>query len=485
MHRSGWIKGHQHERHCVLANAGVLSSAMRRGIWLITAIVVAALAAATGGSAGLAPGFAADLIFYNGTVLTMDPALPVAHAVAIRGDRILAVGSNYDVLLRSSDRHTRIVNLKGRTILPGFNDAHGHWIGDRHRPLPGSTAQDAIAEALSRGYTSISEHFVDEERLAELRALDATGELRLRVNAYLPVNFHENKFGLWFDGTYTPRQEFSDRLRIVGAKVFADRAAPFHMLLSEEHSDNPGYFGEDYWAPGELESIVAELHDKGWQIAMHTVGDGAHDRVLDAFEAALDGAPNSRFRHRIEHVMVVRNDQIQRIKRLGLIASIQLTFFQSDWLTGVHWPRLQSSLGPDRIGWAGRWRDLRDAGIRMIGSTDTPWFNEPFELAGPLEAVEMAVTKIGRNGDPPDTWLLAQRIQVDNALRMLTRHAAYATFDDKRKGTVTPGKYSDLVILGRNPLAVQPTELGEIPVLVTMVGGQTEFCAPAARSVCP
>jgi predicted amidohydrolase YtcJ len=433
----------------------------------------------------MAPGVAADLIFHNATVLTMDPAFPVAHAVAIRGRRILAVGSNYDVLLRLRDRDTRIVNLKGRTILPGFNDAHGHWIGDRDRPLPGSTAQDAIAEALSRGYTSISEHFVSEERLAELRALDATGELRLRVNGYLPVNFHEDKFGLWFDGTYTPRQEYSDRLRIAGAKVFADRTAPFRMLLSEEHSDNPGYFGEDYWTQDELTDIVTELHEKGWQIAIHTVGDGAHDRVLNAFEAALDGASNTRFRHRIEHVMVVRDDQIQRIKRLGLIASIQLTFFQSDWLTGSHWPRLQSSLGPDRIGWAGRWRDLRNAGIRMIGSTDTPWFNEEFGPASPLEAVEMAVTKIGRNGDPPDTWLLAQRIRVTDALRMLTRDAAYATFDERRKGTVTPGKYADLVILGHNPLAVHPTELSEIPVLVTMVGGLAEFCAPAAGSVCP
>jgi predicted amidohydrolase YtcJ len=412
----------------------------------------------------------------------MNPARPVAQAIAVRGERIMAVGSNR-VVLRLRSRGTRVVDLRGRTVMPGFNDSHGHWIGDREGPLPGSSAQDAIAEALSRGWTSISELFVNEDRLTELRGLDAAGELRLRVNGYLPVNFHEDKFGLWFDGAYTPRQEFSDRLRIAGAKVFADRAAPSAMLLSEPHSDNPGYLGEDYWTQQELTDVVTELDDKGWQVAIHTAGDGAHDRVLNAFASALAGDPN-RLRHRIEHAMVVRDDQIRRIRQLGLIASIQLTFFQSDWLTGAFWTGFEPALGPARIGWAGRWRDLLDAGVHVIGSTDTPWFAEDWVLGSPLESVEMAVTRIGRNGTQPAPWMLAQRITRLQALRLLTRDAAYGTLDEARKGTVTPGKWADLVILGRNPLAVPPTQISEIPVLTTMVGGSVEFCAPVAAALC-
>ncbi len=441
--------------------------------------VVAALLGGGTASAGTA---AADVIFHGGVVLTMNPARPVAQAIAVRGERIMAVGSNR-VVLRLRSRGTRVVDLRGRTVMPGFNDSHGHWIGDREGPLPGSSAQDAIAEALSRGWTSISELFVNEDRLTELRGLDAAGELRLRVNGYLPVNFHEDKFGLWFDGTYTPRQEFSSHLRIAGAKVFADRAAPSAMLLSAEHSDHPGYLGEDYWTQQELTDTVRALDDGGWQVAIHTAGDGAHDRVLNAFEAALGGGPNA-LRHRIEHVMVVRDDQIRRIKRLGLIASVQFTFFQSDWLTGSFWPTLEPALGPGRIGWAGRWRDLLDAGVRTVGSTDSPWFAEDYALASPLEAVEMAVTRIGHTGTTPAAWMLAQRIRVAEALRLLTRDAAYGTLDEMRKGSLIPGKYADLVILDRNPLAVPPTQIGEIPVLLTMVGGGTEFCARVAAALC-
>lgn len=449
----------------------------------ISLVLVTAAVAVLASGVGSAPGVSAEVILHGGIVLTMDPAQPIAQAVAVRGGRILAVGSNRHVL-RLRDRGTRVVDLHGRTVVPGFDDSHGHWIGDRDGPLPGSSARDAVAAALERGFTSISELFVNHDRLTELRELDAAGELHIRVNGYLPVNFHGDMFGLWFDGRYTPRQQFSDRLRIAGAKVFADRAAPSAMLLSEEHSDNPGYFGEDYWTQEELTEIVTELHDKGWQVAIHTAGDEAHDRVLNAFTAALAGRPNAP-RHRIEHAMVLRDDQVRRIRRLGLVASIQLTFFQSDWLTGSFWTGLEPALGPSRIGWAGRWRDLLDAGVRVIGSTDTPWFAEDWALGSPLEAVEMAVTRIGRTSTVPASWMLEQRITVYEALRLLTRDAAYGTFDERHKGTLTPGKWADLVILGANPLAVRPTQISEIPVLVTMVGGSPAFCAPVAASVCP
>ncbi len=134
------------------------------------------------------------VIDHNGVVRTMDDGRPQAEAVAIRNGRIVAVGDNEDVL-ELRNQGTRVVDLGG-TVLPGFIDSHAHWIGDGS--MVGYNADLAIEAALSRGWTSINEQFVNHERLDELRALDAAGRLRLRVNAYLPMNFEDEKFGHWF-----------------------------------------------------------------------------------------------------------------------------------------------------------------------------------------------------------------------------------------------------------------------------------------------
>ncbi len=444
------------------------------------ALVVVAVSTVTGDASAEPAG--ADLILYDGVVLTMDPARPLAQAIAIRGEHIVAVGSNRAVL-RGRERATRVVDLHGRTVLPGFNDSHAHWIGDRS--IAGiETPHEAISRALEGGWTSISELFVDQGRLDELVALDASGDLRLRVNAYLPVNFHDDKFGLWF-GSYTPRQEFSSKLRIAGAKLFVDRADPKQMLLSAPHSDQPGFYGHASWTQQELTDVVTELDDLGWQVAIHTAGDGAQDLVLNAFETALAGRSNARLRHRVEHAMVLRDDQIRRIARLGLIASFQLTFFNSDWLADSFWSGYEPALGPLRIGWAGRSRDLLNAGVRSIGGTDTPWYGEEGAAASALEAVELAVTRVGPAGIPPRPWMLSQRISVLQALRLLTSNAAYGTFDEDVKGTLTPGTYADLVVLARNPLVVPREAIGDIDILVTMVGGSAEYCAASAAALCP
>jgi Amidohydrolase family len=235
------------------------------------------------------------LVLRNANVLTMDPAHPEADAVAISGDTITFVGSEADALAAAPT--ATIVDVGGRVLLPGFNDAHCHRIGDR-REAGYDSAEAAIDAALAGGWTSITEMFVDEHRLNELRALDEAGTLRVRVNAYLPVNYLEQKFGVWF-GDYRPHQVISPRVRIGGVKLFADSAWSAKMYMTDPHMDQPGYRGEVYWAPDELTDLVRTLHDDGWQIATHTAGDAGHDLVLDAYAAALAGSDDLRHRHRI------------------------------------------------------------------------------------------------------------------------------------------------------------------------------------------
>ena len=141
--------------------------------------------------------------------------------------------------------------------------------------------------------------------------------------------------------------------------------------------------------------------------------------------------------------MVLRDDQIQRLAALGVVASIQFTWLTSDWLVLDDLRTVEATLGPDRIGWAGRWRDLLDAGVRVAGGTDTPWTR-----ATPLQAIHQAVTRVGISERPAAAeWMVRQAITVEEALRLLTIDAAYATSQEHIKGSIQPGRLADLVVL--------------------------------------
>jgi predicted amidohydrolase YtcJ len=419
------------------------------------------------------------IVFRNATVLTMDPAHSGADAVAIDGDVITAVGTEAEVMAVAPN--ATIVDAGGRVLMPGFNDAHCHRIGDRD--LAGyDSAETAIEAALAGGWTSITEMFVNADRLDELRALDEANKLRLRVNCYLPVNYLDQKFGVWF-GDYRPHQVVSPRVRIGGVKVFADSAWTTMMYMTEPHLDRPDVRGDVYWTPDELTKLVRSLHDDGWQVATHTAGDAAHDMVLDAYETALAGADNADHRHRIEHCMALRDDQIQRMRDLAILASFQLTWFSTDANM-----RAPTTLDPERLRWLGRWRDLLEAGVPAVASTDHPYDDlESVSVprGGALHAMGVAVTRVLDPNVEPLDWQAAQRLSVDQVLPLMTRAGAYATFEEDRKGTVTAGKLADLVILDDDPRTVASKELGRVNVLMTMIGGRAEYCAPGAEALCP
>lgn len=406
-----------------------------------------------------------DALLVNGRIVTMDPELPEAEAVAIRDGRIAAVGTVDEVLaLRTPDSF--VADLEGRTVLPGFIDSHAHWIGDRGHAGNGSPAE-AIDEALSHGWTSVSELFVSEARLAELCRLAADGELRLRVNAYLALSWQRDRFGDWYR-SYEPRQELGPRLRVGGVKLFVDSGDAGEEFLSEPHAHRPGERRQPFFDDGELRTLVGEAHRAGWQVAAHTMGDAAHDLVLDAYEHVLAGGPNDA-RHRIEHAAIVRDDQIEWMRELGVLASVQLSWFHSDWTE-----QLETQLGPERVRWAGRWRDLLDADVRMIGGSDHPWGYG--DVGAALKAISQAATRVGERGAPPPSWMRAQRISVAEGLRLITVDAAYGTFEEDVKGSLSPGKLADLVVLSENPLEVAPSRLEDIRVLATIVGGRIEHC---------
>jgi predicted amidohydrolase YtcJ len=445
----------------------------------LTGILVLAILGVTGiRTPEVAAGTAPDLILHDAVVLTMDPSAPTVSALAITGDRIVAVGSDEEVLALAGPG-TSVVDLDGLTVTPGFIDSHAHWIGDRE--LYGlSTPQEAIQAALEAGWTSLNEMFVNQDRLDELGALDAAGELRVRVNAYLPVNYGtDQKFGFWFS-ELTPGAQLGPRLRLAGAKFFIDGCGPETYYLSEPRED--GNLGQFNWRRRGLRRLVAEVHEAGWQISAHTCGDGATDEILDALELAFGDEDGARFRARLEHLIVIRDDQLRRMRRLGVSPSIQPTFVDTSWTRD-----LKQVFSPDRLELFGRWRDIADdPRLHTIGSTDTPYGEGPnLQPSSVMDTLVQATTKKARPDDRVPRWMREQRLTLEQALGLLTTGGAYGVFAEEDLGMLAPGMLADLVVWSEDPHQVPKLELERIEALMVFVGGTLEVCTPAVEALCP
>jgi predicted amidohydrolase YtcJ len=380
----------------------------------------------------------ASLIVYNGTIITMEELKPEVEAFAIEGDQFIALGDQTDILKLAGDG-TELIDLQGKTVLPGFIDSHSHWIGDRNLAELG-TPEDAIELAISNGWTSISELFVNEDRLNELRLMDEGNNLRLRVNAYLPLSWQFERFGDWYQA-YQAGHEYSSHLRIGGVKIFMDRWINNRSTL--------------YFTEPELLGLVQEAHNLGFQVAIHSVNDTATDIVLNVYESILDGESNEIHRFRIEHLVMLRGDQIQRMKNLGIIASFQYTWFNSDSEALTI-----SETKDEDFHLIARWRDVVNTGVQSIGSTDFPWSDGP--IGSSIEAISLAVTRIGVDGSTPLDWMSNQTITIEQAIRLITIDAAYGTFQEDVKGSIKVGKFADFVVLSDNPLSIPVTELRSI-----------------------
>lgn len=406
----------------------------------------------------------ADIIFTNGKVVTMDDANPNAEAIAIQGDKILAVGTN-DAVLMYQAKDTILVDLQGRTLVPGFIDSHQHRIGDR--AMGGyKDADAAIQAAIEQGWTSINELFVDPARLNELRALDEAERLRLRVNAYLALaNPQGQSYGDWYQA-YTPRTEYSPYLRLIGVKLYMDHGWGLGKVM---------------WSQEQVDQMVMEAHQHGWQVAAHTVGEQAHTMILNALEKSLGGVAADPYRDRIEHVVVISDEDMQRMQRLGIIASIQLNG-PGTWVDS---PDFATGVTPDMYPHFARWRDLSEAGVFMIGSSDWPYGTLEPGFGSPMLLLYQGVTRTGTNRRPPEQWMIGQNLTMEQSLRLLTINGAYGTFEEDKKGSLKAGKLADMVILSDNPLTAPIEKVPDIQVLMTMIGGKVEYCAPGHENICP
>ncbi len=422
----------------------------------------------------------ADILLLNGTILTMDESNPAAQAIAIRGDTILAVGSDSEIS-NLQDARTQVIDLNGSTLMPGFMDAHNHTFNERllngQDPLPDQQT------TIQFGITTEAEFFVDESILNKLKALAEAGNLRMRVNAYLLyTNNCGEIIGDWWKA-YQPNQQIAPNLYIRGIKIFSDGGSCKAPAMSVDYPG--GGKGDLFFTQDQLNQIVAEVQAAGFQAAIHALGDRALEQAQNAIAFALNGQPNT-YRHRIEHNATIRPELLPRYSEIGIVPVI-FGAYSTCIRTTDESKNFKYILGEEYGAWDWPWRALVDAnpGLPIAWQSDYPIFptNNPlYHLWGMVTRKE--VNTDGSICDPPD-WVKVGALHVEEALPMMTRNSAYALFFEDEVGTLEAGKFADLVILNDNPLQVESDSLKDISVLMTMIGGNVEYCATGFESLCP
>jgi hypothetical protein len=230
--------------------------------------------------------------------------------------------------------------------------------------------------------------------------------------------------------------------------------------LSQPYVGRPNDYGILIMGEEEMYTWARKAHLAGWQVASHANGDGTIDQALRVYERLQRETPRNDPRFRLEHCTVINDDLVRRIKAIGAIP----TPFSS--YAYYHGEKL-SVYGPERVNHMFALRSFLDAGIRATQASD--YTASPFD---PMMALQSEVTRTDKNGN---VWGPKQRITIQEALQVGTVNGAYASFEENLKGSITPGKLADLVVLGRDPLREDPFKLIGIPVQRTMVGGKWMF----------
>lgn len=557
-------------------------------------LFVALLAAACGGAAPsqpVAPANAPDLVILNGRVHVADEAHTVVEAVAVKGNTILQIGTT-DAIKALAGPSTRVIDAKGATVTPGFNDAHVHfieggfalkqadlaglttldevqsvirefaatqpagaWIRGRgwlYTPFPGASPTKAQLDAVVSdrpavmecydghsvwvnsaalklaGITKATKDPVNGVIVRDPKTGEPTGHLKEAaqglLDAVLPKETPEdrraalqaavteaNRLGVTSihnAGTTLEDMALYDAARKAGAltvraylatrgvpgiteadvdamdaawkqygddptvrtgivKMFADGVIEAKTAAMLEPYAGSKSAGTPNMTASEMNRIVAMFDKRGWQVQIHAIGDRAIRMSLDAFEAAAKAnpAPARGRRHRLEHIEAISARDIARFAALGVIASQQpMHAALGDVNQAVPkgpWP---DAIGPERASRAWAWKSILSAGGRVAFGSDWP--------VAPLEAgqgIWLASTRV--KADRAED----QRLSIDETLDGYTRWAAYASFDEQRKGTLEPGKLADIVVLTKDITAAPIPSKSDVVVATTIFDGKVVY----------
>jgi predicted amidohydrolase YtcJ len=529
----------------------------------------------------------ADLLLINGKIWTANNQQPEAQAVAIIGNRLVAIGSTVEIRKWGGTR-TKVIDLQGMRVVPGFNDAHVHFLDggrglasvqlrdartpdefrnrirdfaaklpkgrwvlngnwdhenwqpanlptrqlidavtpdnpvfinrlDGHMALvnslalklagvtrgtpdpPGGTivrdaqgdptgvlkdaamsyvykvipdpSAEEMAEAIKaamryaaeHGVTSVQDMSASPEVFAVYQRLLERGELTVRIYGHQPLSAWERLARVGVRAGFG-----NNKLKIGGLKGFADGSlGSTTALFFAPYIDDPktaGLPSDEMFPESKMLSNILNADKAGLQIAIHAIGDKANKTILDMFAEVekTNGARDRRFR--IEHAQHLRVDEIKRFANQRIIASMQPYHAIDDG----RWA--ENRIGAERAKGTYAFRALLDAGAVLAFGSD--WYVAPME---PLMGIYGAVTRRTLDGKRPQGWVPEQKISVAEAVRAYTLGSAYASFDEKNKGSLEIGKLADLVALSTDIFKIDPSEINKTKVMLTIFDGKVIY----------
>jgi hypothetical protein len=532
----------------------------------------------------------ATLIITNAIVYTVDKQQPKAEAVAVMGDRIVAVGSRAEIDAWRAAQ-TKVIDASGKLVLPGFNDAHVHFIQggaqldqvtlvdaatpdefakrivmqmkkmpkgewilggrwdetkwarqelptkqlvdpvtgdtpmfveryDGHEALANSaamklagvdantpeipggvivrdanrnptgifkdaamtliykaippmtheqrlrSARAAMKHAASLGVTSVQHMNPEFAEVAAYSELAEKGELTTRVYA-VPMETE------WRDQAKVGIRHAwgSSYLRLGGVKGYADGSLGSRTAcMFEPFSDDPGNRGllsDEMHPPSAMRDRLMQADAAGLQLRVHAIGDRAISMILDIF-ADIEkehGYHDQRFA--IEHAQHMALKDFERFAKLHVIASMQPYHAIDDG----RWA--EARLGRDRARHSYAWRTFLDHGVTVAFGTD--WPVAPLD---PLQGLYAAVTRATLDGKNPGGWIPEEKITLPEAVEAYTMGAAFSEFQEREKGSITPGKLADMVIMSDNIFDLKPEAIHNVKAKTTIIGGKVVYGEP-------
>jgi predicted amidohydrolase YtcJ len=260
----------------------------------------------------------------------------------------------------------------------------------------------------------------------------------------------------------------NDFLTVRAVKLFADGALGSRgAAMLAPYSDDPHNRGLLFLKPAELTAEIGKALGKGYQVAIHAIGDHANREVLDSYAAAYKTHPDGiARRNRVEHAQIVSLKDIPRFVPLQLIASMQPTHATSDMNMA------EDRIGHERIKGAYAWQRFLKQDTIVAGGSDFP-----VESPNPFYGLYSAITREDHAGQPPGGWYPDQDMTPAEALRAFTLDAAYAEHAEKTLGTLEPGKWADFILIDHDIFKDPASKIWSTKVLQTWVGGKQVYAA--------
>ncbi len=404
-------------------------------------------------------------------------------------EKLSAALPDHPVVLERVDGHATLVNAAGMKLADltaatkdptggkVLRDAQGAPTGvliDNatnivERKVPAPTAaetraaiKDAIGLMHSVGLVGVHDAGASRASIDLYEQMAQAKELNLRL--YVMIGDDSSALAHYMQ--VGPRSALYDgQVWVRAIKLYADGAMGSRgAALLEPYSNDPNNTGLLLSAPAHIRDVADRALKAGFQVNTHAIGDRGNRVVLDAYEGALKANPTADHRFRVEHAQIINYDDIPRFATLGVIPSMQASHQTSD----MYW--IGKRLGPTRVLGAYAWRSLINSGVIIPNGSDFP-----VEDVNPLISFHAAIARQDARDWPAGGWFPEQRMTREEALRSMTLWPAYAAFQEKDMGTLTPGKYADFVVLDQDIMRVPAELVLKTKVIATYVGGKSVF----------